>query len=78
MYQKWQLFLYVSIIRSNVAQNVVLYNTCGHIFHTRVIGSDTRRMKQICDSFIVHICSGHICDPVVLPIFVPKERERWE
>ena len=54
---------------------MILYNICGRIFDPRLIGTDSRRMEQICNSYIVHICTDHIYDSEVLCIFVPKRRE---
>ena len=48
---------------------------CGRIFDPRLIGTDSRRMEQICNSYIVQICTDHIYDSEVLSIFVPKRRE---
>ena len=54
---------------------MVLYNICGRIFDPRLIGTDSRRMEQICNSYIVQICTDHIYDSEVHRIFVPKRRE---
>ena len=54
---------------------MILYN---RIFDPRLIGTDSRRMEQICNSYIVHICTDHIYDSEVLCIFVPKRREGLE
>ena len=76
LYQKWQLFKNVSNMRSNVSHaDMVLYNICGRIFDPRLIDTDSRRMEQICNSYIVQICTDHIYDSEVLCIFVPKRRE---
>ena len=55
--------------------DMVLYNICGRIFDPRLIDTDSRRMEQICNSYIVQICTDHIYDSEVLCIFVPKRRE---
>ena len=49
-----------------------LYNICGLIFDPRLIGTDSRRMDQICNSCIVQICIDHIYESAVLRIFVPS------
>ena len=54
---------------------MVWYNVCDRIFDPRLIGTDSRRMEQICISYIVQICTDHIYDSVVLRIFVPKRME---
>ena len=54
---------------------MVLYNICGRIFDPRLIGTDSRRMEQICNSYFVQICYDHIYDSEVHRIFVPKRRE---
>ena len=55
--------------------NMVLYNICGLIFDPRLIGTDSRRMDQICHSCIVQICTDHIYESAVLRIFFPKQKE---
>ena len=55
--------------------DMVLYNICGRIFDPRLIDTDSRRMEQICNSYIVQICTDYIYDSEVLCIFVPKRRE---
>ena len=55
--------------------DMVLYNICGRIFDPRLIGTDSRRMEQICNSYIVQICTDNIYDSEVLCILVPKRRE---
>ena len=54
---------------------MVLYNMCGRIFDPRLIGTDSRRMEQICNSYIVQICTDNIYDSEVLCILVTKRRE---
>ena len=54
---------------------MVLYNICGLIFDPHLIGTDSRRMDQICNSCIVQICTDHIYESAVLLIFVPKRKE---
>ena len=54
---------------------MVLYNICGRIFDPHLIGTDSRRTEQICNSYIVHVCTDHIYDSEVLRILVPKRRE---
>ena len=44
---------------------MVLYNICGRIFDPRLIDTDSRRMEQICNSYIVQICTDHIYDSEV-------------
>ena len=46
---------------------MVLYNICDLIFDPRLIGTDSRRMDQICNSCIVQICTDHIYESAVLP-----------
>ena len=39
--------------------DMVLYNICGRIFDPHLIGTDSRRMEQICNSYIVQIRTDH-------------------
>ena len=55
--------------------NMVLYNICDRIFDPRLIGTDSQRMEQIRNSYIVQICTDHIYDSLMVRIFVPKPRE---
>ena len=41
-------------------------SVCGLIFDPRLIGTDSRRMDQICNSCIVQICTDHIYESAVL------------